>query len=173
MIEATNARVMSIVTPKVEDYIKQNMVGFMSTCVMVCNVDEEVQRVKLLLTDKDDDVGTYQFYKDEKGNLVVADYFNEDLVFSSYNTMQGSVFNADYDLPVSYNNIMSFLELLENNHAYMFIGIEDDVIQHEDLMVREGWNDRRIKSTFGTIARDDFGDRWYSLREVMRNEVSH
>lgn len=171
MIEAKNARVMSIVTPKVESYINEKMPAYMSTTVMVNDVDEDDERVKLRLMDKNEDVGTYQFYKDEDGNLVVADYFNEDLIYSTYDATQRTLFDADYSLPVTYNDVMSFLEVLEMENAYMFICIEDALIQHEELMLREGWNDRRIKQIFGYVPRDEFGERWYLLKAVTLNEM--
>ncbi|HFE7284065.1 TPA: hypothetical protein ACF942_000767, partial [Klebsiella pneumoniae] len=82
MTKSTNATVMASVCPKVEAYIKKNMVGYMSTSVCVLNTDNENQ-TKLYLCDKDSDVGTYQFTLGGAGSVVVSDYFDEDKIFGN------------------------------------------------------------------------------------------
>lgn len=171
MTQAINAKVMASVCPKVEQYIKTKMVGYMSTSIMVSNVDEE-KKTKLLVLDKDDDVGTYQFYFNKQGSVVVANYFNENRVYGTYGLYEGTKFNEEYDLNITFNNIVYFLSLLQQEDAYMFIGIDDDMIQHEDLMMRKGWNDRRIKQVFGNKPYEH-GERWYSLLEVIKSESSN
>ncbi|EOY0335408.1 TPA: hypothetical protein ACYFBF_005465 [Klebsiella pneumoniae] len=52
----------------------------------------------------------------------------------------------------------------------MYIGIDDDMIQHHDLMLRKGWTDRRIKKVFG-IKPYEHGERWYSLIKVLKEEA--
>ncbi|WP_417878413.1 hypothetical protein [Vibrio sp.] len=52
----------------------------------------------------------------------------------------------------------------------MYISINDDMIQHQDLVMRKGWTDRRIKQVF-SIKPYEFGERWYSLAEVLKQEA--
>ncbi|WP_394520909.1 hypothetical protein C1N60_11965 [Pantoea sp. SGAir0184] len=168
MNTSSNATVMASVYPKVEGYIKKNMVGYMSTSVCVLNTDDENQS-KLYLCDKDSDVGTYQFSINEEDSVVVSDYFDEDEVFGTYGLYEGSKFNKDFDLNIKFNNIVYFLSLLQQEKAYMYINIDDDMIQHQNLIMRKGWTDRRIKQVFG-IKPYEFGERWYSLLDVLKEE---
>lgn len=95
--------------------------------------------------DKDSNVGTYQFYFNKQGSVVVSDYFDEDKVFGTYGLYEGTKFNQVFDLNINFNNIVYFLSLLQQEKAYMYISIDDDMIQHQDLIMRKGWTDRRIK----------------------------
>jgi len=169
MTQATNATVMASVCPKVEQYIKTNMIGYMSTCLQVLEVDQKHQS-KLSLLDVDSDVGTYQFYFNNQGSVVVSDYFDGSKVFGTYGLYEGTKFNKDFDLNVKFNNIVYFLSLLQQEKANMYICIDDDMIQHQDLMMRRGWTDRRIKQVCGTKPCE-FGERWYSLLEVLKEET--
>lgn len=171
MTQAINAKVMASVCPKVEEYIKTKMVGYMSTSLAVQDIDEDNQST-LYVTDKDSDVGTYQFYFNKQGSVVVADYFNENTVYGAYGLYEGTKFNEEYDLNITFNNIVYFLSLLQQEKAFMFISIDDDLIQHQDLIMRKGWTDRRIKQVFG-IKPYEFGERWYSLLEVLKEEAKN
>ncbi|KNC14293.1 hypothetical protein AC790_08820 [Pantoea sp. RIT-PI-b] len=168
MTTAINAKVMASVCPKVEEYIKKNMIGSMSTSVAVQNMDDKNQS-KLYLCDKDSDVGTYLFSFNEQGSVQVSDYFEEDIIFGTYGLYEGTKFNKDFDLNVKFNNIVYFLGLLQQEKANMYICIDDDMIQHQDLIMRRGWTDRRIKQVFG-IKPYEFGERWYSLLGVLKEE---
>lgn len=169
MTTAINAKVMASVCQKVEQYIQENMIGYMSTSLAAQDIDEDNQST-LYVKDKNSDVGTYQFYFNKQGSVVVSDYFGKNKVFGTYGLYEGTKFNQDFDLNIKFNNIVYFLSLLQQEMAYMYISIDDDMIQHQDLIMRKGWTDRRIKKVFG-IKPYEFGERWYSLPEVLKEEA--
>ncbi|WP_417878412.1 hypothetical protein [Vibrio sp.] len=92
MTTEINAKVMASIYPKVGQYIKENMIGYMSTSLAVQDVNKDTQS-KLYVMDNDSDVGTYQFYFNKQGSVVVSDYFDEDKVFGTYGLYEGTKFN--------------------------------------------------------------------------------
>lgn len=166
----SNAQITSIVSPLVENYITNRLepVGYASHTTMYFDiVGKEVSTLHLV--DPESDTGTYQFYKQEDGTLVVANYFNIGTVYGEYK--DGLQFDTDYDLPVKYQHLSALLDIFMVHDAKGYIGVDSYFITHDELMKREGWTDRRIKKEFGVMPINELdGERYYRLNEVISKE---
>ena len=84
-------------------------------------------------------------------------------------------FDEQYTLTgMKFADIVHFMDiLLRHDNSIMFITIESDVIDHRKLMRRPGCNDKRIKSEFGFVNRDEFDKvSYYPLARVIECEQS-
>lgn len=165
-----NTQIHSSVSTIVDTYITTNLEprGFTSsTAQYLDNVENEVTTLRLL--DADSEIGTYQFYKQANGDLVVADYFDVGEVYGTYK--EGKQFDEDYDLPITFEEINDILDIFITNETHGYIGIDSYYINHMELMKREGWTDRRIKREFGIVPLDEFDSvSYYRLNEVISKE---
>ncbi|MEN3752519.1 hypothetical protein ABC733_06740 [Mangrovibacter sp. SLW1] len=174
MNKAKNHHIHSTVTPLIDAYVSKTLEqeGYTTSMIMICTVDEE-NRVSLNYVDDGYDFGTYQFYK--KGDVVfVADYFDADDVLCSYHVNSDfEKFDDDFDLIPGLTHISEMLDILEEHGAYMYVGFDSMYISHSELMHREGWTDRKIKTTFGKIEHHELDKcKFYPLNEVMNTEKS-
>lgn len=166
----SNTRITSIVSPIVDTFITDNLVPRGYTSFITQFLDNDKDEVSTLhLVDVDSDTGTYQFYKEENGTLVVTDYFDAGEVFGTYKS--SGKFDEDFDLPVTFKEINGILDIFIANEAHGFVGIDSYYVNHMELMKREGWTDRRIKNDFGVVQRNEFdGVSYYRLNEVISKE---
>lgn len=166
-----NAQITSIVSPLVDDYITNMLEPAGYSCdtgMFFDNVDKQVSTLHLV--DPESETGTYQFYKQEDGTLVVANYFDVGNVYGAYK--DGLQFDADYDLgPVKYQHLSDLLDVFIFKDANGYIGVDSHFITHDELMKRKGWTDRRIKKEFGVMPINKLdGERYYRLNEVISKE---
>ncbi|MGX5091015.1 hypothetical protein ACWKXX_07580 [Enterobacter sp. UPMP2061] len=166
----SNAVISEKVTPLVDAFINIHLEPRGFTSSMSCIIDnEEDRQSKLMLCDPADDIGTYQFYYDDMRGVVVANYFDSSIVYGTYK--DGKQFEADYDLPITFDEIEGLLHLLYLDNASAYIGIDSKFIDHSELLARDGWTDRRIKTEFGIVPKCEL-DRvsYYRLNEVIQKE---
>ncbi|EMN5860188.1 hypothetical protein RJ495_000717 [Pluralibacter gergoviae] len=167
----TNKLISNTVTPLINDHVSQHLEprGFTTNCTMIMD-NEESQVSVLRLCDPDNDIGTYQFYIDTQGSLVVTDYHDVGIVFGTYNNAEQ--FKEDFDLPITFNELKGLLSILAANDASAFIGIDSVFIDHPELMLRTGWTDRRIKKEFGIVPKCEIDNvSYYRLNEVLAKEI--
>ena len=166
----SNAAISNKVTPLVNTFIEQYLEPRGYTTSMSCIIDNEEDNIsKLMLCDPADDIGTYQFYYNDMRGVVVANYFDSSIVYGEYK--DGNQFEADYDLPITFDEIEGLLHLLYLENASAYIGIDSKYIDHSELLSRNGWTDRRIKKEFGIVPKCEC-DRvsYYRLNEVIEKE---
>lgn len=167
----SNAQISRLLTPVFDEYIEHSLHprGFTSFTSMICNVEDSDDDISSLqLCDEDSDIGTYMFYRKES-KIIVADYMDSTVIYGEYTDHQK--FDDDYDIPLTLSNIEYFLNILESNKAYCYIGINSLMITHHELMTRKGWNDRRIKKEFGIVPRCEYdGVSYYPLDKVLEKE---
>lgn len=164
-----NATISNKVTPLVNTFIEQYLEprGFTTQTTMIIDNEDE-QGSTLMLLDTNDDIGTYQFTYDSRG-LVVANYFDSNVVYGTYK--DAKKFEADYDLPIKFGELVGLVNLLSTFYASAYIGIDSKYLDHRELLDRSGWTDRRIKKEFGIVPKCEF-DRvsYYRLNEVIQKE---
>jgi|GEM_PF-6596800 hypothetical protein len=166
----SNAAISNKVIPLVDTFIEEHLEprGFTTHTTMIIDNDGACGST-LMLCDPGEDIGTYQFFYDDSRGVVVANYFDCSIVHGAYK--DATQFNADYDLPITFDEIEGLLHLLYVDGVSAYIGIDSKYIDHSELLTRNGWTDRRIKKEFGIVPKCEF-DRvsYYRLNEVIQKE---
>lgn len=168
----SNHHIHSKVSPLVKNFTTTYLVprGYDSFTTCVIHIEDPKQGSTVKLIDPDSDIGTYLFFYDwDNSSLVVANYFDSSVVYGTYKTAEQ--FTNDFDLPIKFGELVGLLHLLVANEASLYIGIDSAYIDHNELLTRDGWTDRRIKKEFGIVPKCEV-DRvaYYRLNEVISKE---
>jgi len=170
-----NGKLNEVLSSVFETYVETNKPGYMIGTAMYCHSGQDElggqgDKTPRLYWCDNGDTGTYQFMMDNH-NLIVADYNDEDYIYSTHPIAGNKTFDALYDVGVTQKDIIYILSTLIFNNAYAFMSIESKVLDHTELMKRPGWNDRLIKKHFGIVPMCKIDHvQYYELVKVLEIE---
>lgn len=177
-MKSRNGKLSKKLSSIFDKHVEMYMPGYTVGSAIYCHsgIDELGEQLgtespRLYWSDKGE-VGTYQFYiKDDE--LYVADYFDEEYIYSTHSLKDYESFDTQYDVVVTMAEIILILNKLIEHNAYAYMIIEPKMIGHKELMMRTGWNDRRIKKHFGIVPADEHDyEQYYSFVKVLEVETT-
>jgi len=170
-----NGKLNEVLSSVFEAYVETNKPGYMIGTAMYCHSGQDElggqgDKTPRLYWCDNGDTGTYQFML-KNLDLIVADYNDEDYIYSIHPFAGEKTFDVLYDVGVTHKDINYILSTLGNHKAYAFMNLVSKVIDHAELMKRPGWNDRRIKKHFGIVPMCKIDHvQYYELVKVLEIE---